>query len=204
MRVPLTSEMYGSDGKLSREWFSFFSDLAKAVEEDAARAFDDFTSVADPANLARRDTKNTFLLGQTFSSSVEVTNGPFAVGAPVNLAGDVSQFTGNVTWQLGTYTLSGTFNFTGVSQFTGGTNVIGNFGATGWINTGGGFRFNGVQVVGAQLAAVATPTVTTGSAGATYTATEQSLINALVASVASLKTAVDLLRARLSTHGLTL
>ena len=105
----------------------------------------------------------------------------------------------------------------------------------GDINTSTIYRVSGTQVVGAQLPAIASPTLTavvptigiltiTGTAGGTYTVTEQGMINnlktgvndlntdvtnigvtiaALITDVATLKSTVDTLRTRLLTHGLT-
>jgi hypothetical protein len=80
----------------------------------------------------------------------------------------------------------------------------------------GVYKVSAIQVVGAQLAAVTPPTPLTTSntvltAGATYTATEQSMINALKTAVGQLnadifvlQTSINDLIARLVTHGLTL
>ncbi len=87
--------------------------------------------------------------------------------------------------------------------------------ATGDINASGVLRVAGTQVVGPQLAAVAAPTINTttatGTAGALYTPTEQAMINQHVTAinqlnvdVANLATAVNALRSRLSTTGITL
>jgi len=80
--------------------------------------------------------------------------------------------------------------------------------ATGpWsLNNSGGLKLVGVQVVGQQLASVAdVALVTTETAGAAYTATEQSMLNHLKTDVSSLKTQLNLWlnRARSTTgHGL--
>lgn len=86
--------------------------------------------------------------------------------------------------------------------------------ATGDINASGVLRIAGTQVVGAQLALVGAPTINTttatGAAGATYTATEQAMINQHVTAINQLNTdvtnlaaTVNTLRSRLSTTGIT-
>jgi hypothetical protein len=75
--------------------------------------------------------------------------------------------------------------------------------ATGDVNTGGVYKVAGTQVVGARGAALtAAAAYGGGVAGATYTATEQGLVNALISQVSNLKTRLDQLASRAQTHGL--
>lgn len=81
-------------------------------------------------------------------------------------------------------------------------------------NAGGVYEVSGTQVVGPRLSAITAPTINTTvitqTAGATYTINEQSMLNFLKTAVnqlntdvANLQTAVNDIRSRLSTHGLT-
>ncbi len=100
-------------------------------------------------------------------------------------------------------------NMYSFNAVAGGTDyaIIGSYDATGtpvqqglWLdanlvdirNAAGTLKINGTQVVTVRQTAVAD---VTGTAGATYTATEQALVN-------SLKTQLNLLLARMRTHGL--
>ena len=63
-------------------------------------------------------------------------------------------------------------------------------------------RQDNLQIADRQ-SAITTVTITgTGTAGGTYTATEQTLINAMKADIAALKVAQDLLISALEAHGL--
>lgn len=63
-------------------------------------------------------------------------------------------------------------------------------------------RQDNLQIADRQ-SAITTVTITgTGTAGATYTASEQTLINAMKADIAALKVAQDLLISALEAHGL--
>ncbi len=86
--------------------------------------------------------------------------------------------------------------------------------ATGDFDLAGVYRIGGTQVVGPRLSAVTAPTITTANtaltAGATYTANEQNMLNQLKTSVGAantcivnLQTTVNDLRSRLSTTGIT-
>lgn len=63
-------------------------------------------------------------------------------------------------------------------------------------------RQDNLQIADRQ-SAITTVTITgTGTAGASYTANEQTLINAMKADIAALKVAQDLLISALEAHGL--
>lgn len=161
MRVPLTSEIYGSDGKLSREWFSFFSDLAKAAELDATLAFDPITPIPDPANLGRRNLFNEWKKDAQF-------DGKLAIGQPVNSAGAAAQVLGSVDVTIN-------YRVAGITVVGAQLAAI-----AAPVNTAAN---------SSNTAANSTNTAS-GSAGAAYTSAEQNLINALGATVASQQTAI--------------
>jgi hypothetical protein len=76
---------------------------------------------------------------------------------------------------------------------------------SGAVNVTTSYKVAGVKVVGPQGAALtATGASVSGIAGATYTATEQTILNNAVALANRLKVTVDQMQARLQSHGLIL
>jgi hypothetical protein len=69
---------------------------------------------------------------------------------------------------------------------TGGFSIDLN-GGTGNCDIDGVYKVDGVQVVGARVAA---PPITTKTAGGTYTANEQAMLNELKADIAGIHTAL--------------
>jgi hypothetical protein len=92
--------------------------------------------------------------------------------------------------------------------------LVGELTPVGLMDVTTGYKVGGVQVVGAQQAAITSPTINTAntaqSADATYSANEVQMLNELKTavtnmgtSITNLKTAVDDIRAALTAHGLT-
>lgn len=156
----------------------------------------------DVARVAAVAEENFTSSAQGASVIIEATD------ATTNTRVEVARFKGALIQLKKDVAITGALSVSGAFSPTGNVSIAGD------LNVTGVYKVAGTQVVGAQQGAITAPSISTtaatGTAGGTYTGTEQAMlnqqkaaINQLNADIASLQTAVNALRSALATHGLT-